>query len=187
MKNLSILVDTSEILQQIIIKNYCMRKMNHIKGLIKNAVFYSGIDWASLAKPREIRPYCFQILHYMVYIHATISEVSKSLVNMILPELVTSLAQELLINFRKVDRYNVPGMLQGTLEVEFLHNTLKIFENKQSEMIFTNIYDSLEKATDVNEKVDTTRMNDYLFAVKGFLNEAKTGTLSEFKCFGTDQ
>ena len=45
-------------------------------------------------------------------VHASISSVSSSLISKIFPEILIMLAQELLLAYRQVDRFNVPGMLQ---------------------------------------------------------------------------
>lgn len=51
-------------------------------------------------------------MQHLIYVHATVSEVSKSLVPIVFTEILTGLAQELLMAYRQVDRFNIPGMLQ---------------------------------------------------------------------------
>jgi hypothetical protein len=87
--------------------------------MIEDAFFFSGLDWPSLVRPAgikfliaEIRPYCIHILHHLVYIHASVSEVSEHLLPIIMEEMVMYIAQELLMAVRRVDRFSVAGMLQ---------------------------------------------------------------------------
>lgn len=175
--------DTCSVLERIIIFNYTKRQNTILKKLVKESIFFSGLDWASLQSPREIRPHTFHILHHLVYIHASISQVSQTLVKIILSEVLLCLSQEIMLSFRQVDRFNVPGMLQATLETEFLDSTLKCFESKQSSDIFTQIYENVERGTDLAEKIEPSLMNSHLMAVKTFLQDAKTSTYTQFRCF----
>ena len=97
------------------------------------------------------------------------------------------LAQELLISFRQVDKYSIAGMLQATLETEFLDSILKGFETPVSEAIFTQIYETVEKGTNADIAIDPAKMNENLLSVKSFLNVAKTSTITQFRCFSTDE
>jgi exocyst complex component 2 len=104
--------ETSDLLERIVVLNFAKRQCAMIKQLIKTAFLFSGLDWASLNKPHEIRPYCYHILHHLVYVHASISAISKPLVPVVMSEIVMFLAQEILMAVRQVDRYNISGMLQ---------------------------------------------------------------------------
>jgi hypothetical protein len=108
-------IENIDLLERIILLNFVKRQGLVIRNYIKNAIFYSGLDWSSLNKPHEIRPYCYHILHHLVYAHASISEISKNLVPKVMAEIVMFLAQELIMAVRNVDRYNISGMLQVKL------------------------------------------------------------------------
>lgn len=105
-------IDTANSLERIIVFNFAKRQNAILRQYVTKAVFYSGLDWACLVKPQEIRAYCHHILHHLVYVHASITEISKSLISKIMSEILIFLVQELLIAFRQVDRFSISGMLQ---------------------------------------------------------------------------
>lgn len=52
--------------------------------------------------------------------------------------------------------------------------------------IFLQIYETLERATDKEVKMEPTRMNEHLTSVKAYLNEAKAATFTQFRCFASE-
>ncbi|KAJ3268177.1 hypothetical protein HDV01_003360 [Terramyces sp. JEL0728] len=172
---------TLELLEKIIIANYTKKQNELLKHVVKRNIFFSGLDWSCLQSPHEIRHYCYTILHHLVYVHASISEVSKSLVNRVMQEIVLLLTQELLLAFRQVDRFNIAGMLQATLEMEYLQSMLKAYETTTSANIFTQIYETLERATDPEDKIEPSKMNEFVGNVKQYLLTAKTTTFTQFR------
>lgn len=99
--------------------NYTRKQGEKIKEYVLEGILYAGVDWSLLVKPQgninlifEIRQHCYHILLDLVIVHATINEVSKSLLRSVFFGLVELLAQELLITFRMVDRFGSIGMLQ---------------------------------------------------------------------------
>ena len=111
------------------------------------------------------------------------SEISHALIRPILEKLVETIAQEFLLSFRRVDCFSTGGMLQATLEIEFLHTTLNCYQSEKSKGIFAQIYDSIEKTTISLETVDDGKMNDMLLQVKAYLAQAKQTTGVQFMCF----
>ncbi|KAJ3334093.1 hypothetical protein HDU91_002795 [Kappamyces sp. JEL0680] len=74
-------------------------------------------------------------------------------------------------------------MLQATLETEFLDTMLKAFESPLSESMFTQIYETFERATDPDDSVEPAVMSQHLVAVKNYLAEAKNSSGTQFRCF----
>lgn len=175
--------EISTMLSRIIIMNYAKRQHVILGGLVRHLVFYSGLDWASLQSPIAIRPQCLQLLQHLICVHASISDVSKSMLSRVFSEILLFLVQELLMSFRQVDRFNIPGMLQATLETEFLDTTLKAFETPESQAMFVQLYDLFERSTDPDENIYPEVMNDHLTLVKTFLEEAKSSTATQYRCF----
>ncbi len=57
--DLTFYLEISGILKQIIILNFAKRQNDVIGGLVKQSVFYSGLDWASLQAPRGTTPFSY--------------------------------------------------------------------------------------------------------------------------------
>ncbi|KAJ3041591.1 hypothetical protein HDV00_009068 [Rhizophlyctis rosea] len=183
----------------LLFQNYIRRKAMKIRDIVRNGILFSGLDWADLARPQEIRSHCYQILLMLVMVHSEVNDVSRLLVRRVLSELLYRLAQELLTTFRLVDRFSVGGMLQATLETEFLQQTLASYLSPPITQIFNLIYDSIDHSSiaasenaslltrteDGGLEFDMTHpeMADMVEHMKGFLEEAKEGTRVQFSCF----
>ncbi|KAJ3321144.1 hypothetical protein HDV06_004597 [Boothiomyces sp. JEL0866] len=74
--------------------------------------------------------------------------------------------------------------LQSPHEMEYLQSMLKAYETTTSAHIFTQIYETLERATDPEDKIEPSKMNEFVGNVKQYLNTAKTTTFTQFRCFG---
>ncbi|KAJ3312372.1 hypothetical protein HDV04_003122 [Boothiomyces sp. JEL0838] len=141
---------TVELLESIIIANYTKKQNELLKHVVKRNIFFSGLDWSCLQNPH---------------------------VNRVMQELVLLLAQEFLLAFRQVDRFNIA-------EMEYLQSMLKAYETTTSANIFAQIYDTLERGTDPEDKIEPSKMNEFVGNVKQYLNTAKTTTFTQFRCFG---
>ena len=64
---------------------------------------------------KEIRPYMYETLIYLVGIHAQVSNVAEPLLDRTLNALVEDLAEEALRCFRQVKRFGMGGMLRVSL------------------------------------------------------------------------
>lgn len=183
--------DTVLHLQTILQSNFCRKQTLHIRKLVSDGILYAGLDWGTISATKgiffcnhlEIRQHCYHLLLHLVMVHAKVNEVSKELIHPILSQLVQTLVQELLYAYRLVNCFSPSGMLQATLETEFLHTILKLYETPASAVLFTQVYDTIEKATKSDNLDDSTKMNTSLMKVKMFLEQAKRTTQVQFLCF----
>ncbi|KAI9096429.1 exocyst complex component Sec5-domain-containing protein [Phlyctochytrium arcticum] len=186
------LLDIIAHLDAVLFRNYIKAISTKVHIVIQRGILFSGLDWNSLPRPSEVRPYCLRILLTLVMVHAEVSDVSRLLVHRVISELLSFLAQDLLQTFRSVDQYSPAGMLQGTMETEFLHQTLAAFETPESTKLLNLVYDTLERSVDDHELalVETAAgnrisMKEMLHSVKSMLADAKRSTSVEFSCFST--
>ncbi|KAI8618551.1 exocyst complex component Sec5-domain-containing protein [Chytriomyces sp. MP71] len=193
--------DTCNYLNQLLFNNYIRRKSLLISGLVRSGILYSGLDWNELKKPLEIRPYCHEILMCLVMVHAEVSDASQKLVKHILSSLLHSLGLDLLNTFRNIDQFSEVGAMQATLETEFMHQTLTLYESPQIATLYGLIYESIKNATVVikplvfvasglatTTSVSPTMSNDQsLDMVKQYLIKAKQATWMQFMCFRNEE
>lgn len=62
------------------------------------------------------------------------------------------------------------------METEFLHSTLKAYETPISAALFAQIYDTIEKSTQVSDDMDDAKMTKALAQTKTNLDQAKKMT-----------
>jgi exocyst complex component 2 len=92
--------------------------------------------------------------------------------------LVESFASELLHAFRKTPSFCMGGMLQATLEVEFLHQTLGSNVSKTASDTLQAVYGTIEKAY-----VGAGGADLELGKVKNLLQRSRTSTKYVYSCF----
>lgn len=133
----------------------------------------------------DVRDYCFHILLHLVIVHASISALHKSGVDRVMQELFLIISQSFLLCFRRVDSFSYAGMLQATLETDFLHQTLKAYETPATAQVLKLTYEAVEYGcTFVHQNIsNTSRVNDKIYQIKGFLEQAQKATGAQFLCF----
>lgn len=146
----------------------------------------------------EIRQYMFEILLYLVEVHAHVTSVSKELLERTLNALVEEIANEAGRCFQKVKKFSMGGMLrvrfsfsvdlptnnvyppQATLEIEFLHQTMLRFVTPTAEKKLSEVYTSISESY-VRRPGDN--MQSQLEGVKKTLGETRRATQIDFLCF----
>jgi hypothetical protein len=72
-------------------------------------------------------------------------------------------------------------MLQATLETEFMQSTLRKYDTSKSQKIFKLIYETLELKQH-GKGPEPAEMNELLQFVKSSLNEARSSTITQYRC-----
>ncbi|KAI8825748.1 exocyst complex component Sec5-domain-containing protein [Fimicolochytrium jonesii] len=181
MKNLQ---NTLNDLDSLLFRNYVKRTAASLRMIIRDGILFEGMDWSGLSKPQEVRPYVFRGLLLLVAVHAQVSGVSRALVVRVLEELTIVLASDVLDSVRQVERFNWGGMLQATLEIQFLDQTLTAYSTSTSSQLLTLAYDTIERGHESEKSDNTTGDKDDLFKkVKTLLADAKRATEVQFSCF----
>ncbi|KAJ3151245.1 hypothetical protein HDU89_002084 [Geranomyces variabilis] len=202
------LLSAMQKLDGLLFSNYIRRTSSPISTIIRNGVLFEGLDWAGLTRPQEVRPYVFRLLLQFVAVHATVSAVSRALVARVLQELFYNLATDLLAAVRTVEEYSWGGLLQATLETQFVHQTLASYERDFTTQVLALVYDSIERGAGMNATTETenaaespvasspvskqvppnqAQKDEQLSRVKMLLAEAKRATSVQFSCFRESQ
>ena len=94
--------------------------------------------------------------------------------------LVEFLAKELLMSFRAIDHFNIAGMLQATLETEFLETCLRNYHSDTSRIIFKQVYETLERLSEGSPQPE--QMAEFLQTIKAHLRDARQATVTQYRC-----
>ncbi|CAG8802430.1 5283_t:CDS:2, partial [Racocetra fulgida] len=105
----------------------------------------------------------------LVIVHAQVNDVAKHLVNRTLTALLEHMARDCLEAFQKVERFGMGGMLQATLEIEFMHQTLSQYVSKEAQETLQLIYNTIEQLYDTTQA--TGNLDLELSSVKQLLVE----------------
>ena len=99
-------------------------------------------------KPREARPYVYETLLCLVLVHSQVSTTAPSLTSQVLSYLLEQTSRELLEAFRSRERYTLGGLMQATLDVEFVAQTLSQYTTDKASQLQSEIYQELDGRTD---------------------------------------
>ncbi|TFK97909.1 exocyst complex component Sec5-domain-containing protein [Pterulicium gracile] len=168
-------------LDKTLFDNYLKPKGDTVKTLMRTGVLGSEMDWYDTPQPTEIRPYMYEILMYLVSVHAQVSKTADILLERTLCTLVDEVAEEALGCFRQVKRFGMGGMLRATLEIEFLHQTLSRYVTPTAEKTLSDLYNKISQA--YARRPGDENLQSHLDGVKKTLADTRRATGIEFLCF----
>ena len=182
-EDLATLTEVSTQLDAILFNDYVQRKSVWISEIVSHGILSSGIEWSNIPKPSSVHAFIYQALLSLVQVHAHVRSIAKPLVTRTVTTLVDDLASTTLDSFQRIPRFGLGGMLQATLEIEFLHQTLTNFISPKAEGLLKQVYETIShkyRRVDAREK---EQLNSELERVKQILVASRKATALEFLCF----
>ncbi|KAK0840253.1 Exocyst complex component S5 [Friedmanniomyces endolithicus] len=140
-------------------------------------------------RPTNAKPYIYAVLLQLVLLHAEITTTTSTspstpstLTNQILSHLLEQSSTHLLTAFQSPahPHYTLSSLMQATLDVEFLAQTLSQYTTERAGEIQSQIYLALDERTDDEAR---KRLQGELPGMRGVLKRLREGTRGEFGCF----
>ncbi len=159
--------------------SYTKPTIEELSHLVQAGILTSS--WMpTTSKPSEVRPYLYDILLVLVIVHTEISTTASSLTSQILSYLLEQISTALLDAFKKRQKYSLPALMQATLDVEFVAQTLSQYTTDKASGTQSQIYLELDRGTDNEAR---TRLQDELPDMRATLKRLRENTRGEFACF----
>lgn len=112
------------------------------------------------------------------------SAIARGLVARTLGALVEELANSALEAFSKVERFGMGGMLQATLEIEFMHQTLSQHVSPQADSTLQSIYKTISQSYYRKPSPNSAaELQQELEGLKRTLVASRRATALQFLCF----
>ena len=147
-------------------------------------IVHAGIsspDWLpATARPSAVKPYVYEALLLLVYIHSEVSTTAPQLTNQILSHLLEHMSSAFLAAFKQRSRYPLASLMQATLDVEFVAQTMSQYTTKKASEMQSEIYIQLDQGTTPDA---SKRLQGELPEMRQVLKRLREGTRSEFLCF----
>ncbi|KAF2768260.1 hypothetical protein EJ03DRAFT_383454 [Teratosphaeria nubilosa] len=163
-------------------KAYVKPTVDRLDNIINAGI--SDPAWAPPAgtRPDNVRPYISDVLLALVLVHSEVSTTASTLTNQILSYLLESASASLLQAFksRQPPHYDLSALMQATVDVEFLAQTLNQFTTDRAGDLQSQIYLALDERTDEDAR---RRLQGELPEMRGVLKRLREGTKGEFGCF----
>ncbi|KAK4235933.1 exocyst complex component Sec5-domain-containing protein [Achaetomium macrosporum] len=161
-------------------QSYTRPSIDSLKRIIRAGV--SSPDWVPSpgSKPREVRPYVYEALLGLVLVHTQVSTTAASLTTEVLSYLLEQVSRELLEAFKTRPSYNLEALMQATLDVEFVAQTLSHYTTDRASELQSAIYQELDGRTDNDARA---RLQAELPEMRAVLKRLREASKSEFACF----
>jgi exocyst complex component 2 len=161
-------------------QSYTRPAVETLRGIIRQGI--AAPDWALAPneKPKEVRPYVYEALLSLVLVHTQVSTTASSLTSQVLSFLLEQTSRELLEAFKLRQRYSLSALMQATLDVEFVAQTLSQYTTDRASEMQIQIYQELDKGTDNEAR---TKLQSELPEMRAVLKRLREGSRSEFACF----
>lgn len=137
--------------------------------------------WAPASgRPTDAQPYIYDVLLALVLVHSEVSTTAASLTNQILSYLLEQSSLALIAAFKQRQRYTLPALMQATLDVEFMAQTLNNYTTDRASEVQSHVYLALDERTDNDARA---RLEGELPEMRAVLKKLREGTKGEFGCF----
>ncbi|GAA5960084.1 hypothetical protein JCM8115_004527 [Rhodotorula mucilaginosa] len=181
--DVKMLLDVTDQLDKILFDDYVKRKSAEIARIIRKGVLGGEVDWYEADKPKEVHQFIYDALLSLVLVHAQVSATARPLVPRTLASLVEELAQVALDAFSKVERFGMGGMLQATLEIEFMHQTLSQHVSPRADQTLQSIYKIISQSYYRRPDSSAQELQAELEGLKRTLVASRRATALQFLCF----
>lgn len=146
-----------------------------LAAIIKHGI--AAPDWEpDTNRPADARAYVYDVLLELVVVHTQVSTTAAPLTSQILKYLLEQVSKHLIENFKARPRYSLAALMQATLDVEFLAQTLGNYTTDKASEIQSAIYLALDERTDNDARV---KLQTELGELRVILKKLREATKSE--------
>ena len=166
-------------IEKLLFANYTSSYVNKLTTTISTGI--ASPAWVpATSRPTQVRAYVYDTLLQLVYVHTEVSSTTPSLCPQILSHMLEQVSKALLDSFKKRARFPLPALMQATLDVEFIAQTLSQYSTDESSQSQSEIYLLLDKGTDAGSRA---KLQTELADMRSTLKRLRESTKSEFACF----
>ncbi|TQN72919.1 Exocyst complex component SEC5 [Colletotrichum shisoi] len=161
-------------------QSYTRPSIEQLRNIVRAGV--ASTDWVPEPgqKPREAKPYVYEALLSLVLVHTQVSTTAPTLTSQVLSYLLEQTSRELLEAFRTRQRYTLEALMQATLDVEFVAQTLSQYTTDRASQLQSEIYQELDGRTDNDARA---RLQSELPEMRSVLKRLREASKNEFACF----
>jgi exocyst complex component 2 len=160
-------------------QSYCSPIIKHLSQTIREGI--SSPTWEpDSSRPQDARSYIYTVLLTLVLVHTEVSTTASPLTAPILKYLMESISNAQIEAFKSRPRYSLPALMQATLDVEFLAQTMNYYLSEKATDIQQKIYVALDERTDNEARL---KLQDELQEMRNTLKRLREATRVEFGCF----
>ncbi|QDS71048.1 hypothetical protein FKW77_008498 [Venturia effusa] len=159
--------------------SYCSPIIKYLTKIIREGI--ASPDWEpSSSRPQDARPYIYNTLLNLVLVHTEVSTTASPLTSPILKHIVEAISAVEIEAFKQRPSYSLPALMQATLDVEFLAQTMNSFISDKASELQAMVYVALDERTDNDARL---KLQSELQEMRNTLKRLREKTRTEFGCF----
>ncbi|KAF4126467.1 exocyst complex component 2 [Geosmithia morbida] len=161
-------------------QSYTKKSIEKLRETIQTGL--TAADWVPppRQRPTSAKAYVYEALLSLVLVHSQVSTTSPSLTSQVLSFLLEQTSSQLLDAFRKRPHYPLEALMQATLDVEFVAQTLSQYTTDRASELQSQIYQELDSRTDNDARA---RLQNELPEMRSVLKKLRDASKNEFACF----
>jgi exocyst complex component 2 len=160
-------------------QSYVKPTVERLSKLINDGI--TSPNWVpSVSRPTDAKPYVYDVLLHLVLVHSEITATASTLTNQILSYLLEQCSLALINAFKQRAKYTLPALMQATLDVEFMAQTLNNYTTERAGEVQSQIYLALDERTDNDSRA---KLQNELPEMRSSLKKLREGTKGSFGCF----
>ncbi|KAF3937382.1 hypothetical protein ABW19_dt0205879 [Dactylella cylindrospora] len=139
-------------------------------------------NWIPQTKALIVTPYIHQALLQIVLVHSQVVTTTSTLLQRIISFMLESFSYNMLSTFKShpTERFGLNALLQATLDVEFVNQTLGQFVTQRAQELQSEIYVELDRRSDGPSRA---ALHKELADLRNVLMGLRRNTRAEFLCF----
>jgi exocyst complex component 2 len=159
--------------------SYCSPIIKHLGRTIREGI--ASPSWEpDSPRPQDARPYVYTVLLTLVLVHTEVSTTASPLTSPILKHLTEAVSNVEIEAFKQRPRYSLPALMQATLDVEFLAQTMNAYISEKASDLQAKVYVALDERTDNDARM---KLQAELQEMRNTLKRLRESTRVEFGCF----
>ncbi|KAH7238844.1 exocyst complex component Sec5-domain-containing protein [Fusarium tricinctum] len=172
-----------EVLGQIhdrLFQSYTKQSIERLRDVIQSGISAPGWAPGQGQRTQAAKPYVYEALLTLVLVHSQVSTTAPALTVEVLSFLLEQTSVQLLEAFRRRPRYTLEALMQATLDVEFVAQTLSHYTSERASELQSQIYQELDARTDNEARA---RLQGELSDMRNVLKRLREASKNEFACF----
>lgn len=161
-------------------QSYTKHSIEKLRDIIQTGL--ASPNWVPKPnqRPSAAKPYIYEALLTLVLVHSQVSTTAPSLTPQVLSFLLEQTSLQLLETFRTRPKYTLEALMQATLDVEFVAQTLSHYTTDRASELQSQIYQELDGRTDNDARA---RLQSELPEMRNVLKKLRENSKNEFACF----
>uniref|UniRef100_A0AAG5CUS3 Exocyst complex component 2 n=1 Tax=Anopheles atroparvus TaxID=41427 RepID=A0AAG5CUS3_ANOAO len=139
-----------------LLEMYVEHKSDPLVGTIEPSMYLGRFQWDQVGPSAKLSPYAHECLDNLVSVYSEIFAISPFLLRPILEPIVQTVAEELARLMTCVQKFNVHGAMQATVDINVIRDAVRVYSNETAKSFFVEALDAIPPIPESEAKISDT-------------------------------